>query len=167
MSITDELRKWAKGSTLSSWTAEHLTAIADRIDAEHKKACDDAWDNGYEADYLGIENWLTEHPQVMEHHGWVQLPKDADGEPIHAGDVLDGYGKTIEVVELRHGRSGWVLISRDGNGYADTFAFTRHAPTVEDVLTKFGIDWEYEDNCEDRAALLKEYATKLQLKEDE
>lgn len=39
-------------------------------------------------------------------------------------------------------------------------------PTVEDVLTKFGIDWEYEDNCEDRAALLAEYAAKLQLRED-
>lgn len=41
-----------------------------------------------------------------------------------------------------------------------------HAPTVEDVLTEFGIDWEHESDCEDRAALLKEYAAKLQLKED-
>ena len=65
----------------------------------------------------------------------VELPRDRDGVPIHAGDTLDGYGKTIEVVEMRYGRSGWVLISRDGNGYVDTFAFThRHAPTVEDVL---------------------------------
>ena len=72
------------------------------------------------------------------HEGWVQLPVDADGVRIHVGDVLDGYGKTIEVVELRYGRSGWVLISRDGNGYADTFAFTHHhAPTVEDVLREF------------------------------
>ena len=67
----------------------------------------------------------------------VELPKDKDGVPIHAGDTLDGYGKTIEVVELRYGRGGWVLISRDGSGYADTFAFAHHAPTVEDVLRKF------------------------------
>ena len=67
----------------------------------------------------------------------VELPKDADGETIHVGDTLDGYGKTIEVVELRYGRSGWVLISRDGSGYADTFAFAHHAPTVEDVLREF------------------------------
>ena len=67
--------------------------------------------------------------------GAVELPVDAEGEVIHVGDELDGYGKTIEVVELRYGRSGWVLVSRDGNAYADTFAFTRHrAPTVEDVL---------------------------------
>ena len=68
----------------------------------------------------------------------VELPKDADGEYIRVGDTLDGYGKTIEVVELRYGRGGWALISRDGNGYADTFAFAHHhAPTVEDVLREF------------------------------
>lgn len=68
----------------------------------------------------------------------VELPKDADGEYIRAGDTLDGYGKTIEVVEMRYGRGGWVLISRDGSGYADTFAFAHHhEPTVEDVLREF------------------------------
>ena len=66
------------------------------------------------------------------HEGYVELPKDAHGEYIRVGDTLDGYGKTIEVVEMRYGRGGWVLISRDGSGYADTFAFAhRHAPTVE------------------------------------
>jgi len=68
----------------------------------------------------------------------VELPRDADGAPIRAGDTLDGYGKTIEVVEMRYGRGGWVLISRDGSGYADTFAFAHHhEPTVEDVLREF------------------------------
>ena len=68
----------------------------------------------------------------------VELPKDADGEYIRVGDTLDGYGKTIEVVEMRYGRGGWVLISRDGSGYADTFAFAHHhEPTVEDVLREF------------------------------
>ena len=99
----------------------------------------------------------------------VPMPLDADGEAIHAGDVLDGYGKTIEVVELRHGRSGWVLISRDGNGYADTFAFTRHAPTVEDVLREFA-DEVYADadnEIRDRDYLCAKYAKRLTLaKED-
>ena len=40
-------------------------------------------------------------------------------------------------------------------------------PTVEDVLTEFGIDWEHESDCEDRAALLKEYAKRLTLAEGE
>ena len=68
----------------------------------------------------------------------VKLPVDADGVPIRVGATLDGYGKTIEVVEMRYGRGGWVLISRDGSGYADAFAFAHHhAPTVEDVLREF------------------------------
>lgn len=94
---------------------------------EHDKWCD------------SIKNAYAENnDKGMGELGWVKLPVDADGVTIRVGDVLDGYGKTIEVVELRYGRSGWVLISRDGNGYADTFAFTHHhAPTVEDVLREF------------------------------
>ena len=36
----------------------------------------------------------------------VELPKDADGVTIRVGDTLDGYGKTIEVVEMRYGHGG-------------------------------------------------------------
>ena len=95
---------------------------------------------------------------------YTALPVDADGVPIHVGDVLDGYGKTIEVVELRYGRSGWVLISRDGNAYADCAAFTHHhAPTVEDVLREFADAWvEWKDG----AAMMnpvETFAVKLRL----
>ena len=124
MSITDELREYALGWDEGNRVRRDLTAIADRIDAEHESACAEAYGNG-----------VMSVPIALDESAWVELPKDADGEPIHAGDVLDGYGKTIEVVEMRYGRGGWVLISRDGSGYADTFAFAhRHAPTVEDVL---------------------------------
>ena len=104
----------------------------------------DAWELGYECganDSSGARTvWTLDAMTDAElaERGLVELPKDAHGEYIHAGDVLDGYGKTIEVVEMRYGRSGWVLISRDGNGYADTFAFAHHhEPTVEDVLREF------------------------------
>lgn len=93
----------------------------------------------------------------------VELPKDAHGEYIRVGDTLDGYGKTIEVVEMRYGRGGWVLISRDGSGYADTFAFAHyHEPTVEDVLREMA-DRCYadEDEPRDRDAIVAEYAAKL------
>lgn len=96
---------------------------------------------------------------------YTALPLDADGVPIHVGDVLDGYGKTIEVVELRIGRSGWVLISRDGNAYADCAAFAHHhAPTVEDVLEEFVARW-METHHDDIPALKAEYAAKLRLAE--
>lgn len=174
MSITDELRDWAHEHLYKSGIRSDLLAIADRIDAAHEKACDDAWDNGYEADYLGIEKWLTEHPQVMEHHGWVRLPKDADGEYIRIGDVMDSRvdylfdGKPFTVRALVLCEDGWeVADGRFGNRYEPDSLRHHHAPTVEDVLAEFGIDWEHESDCEDRAALLKEYAAKLRLANNE
>lgn len=104
----------------------------------------------------------------LAEHGLVRLPVDGDMVTIRVGDTLDGYGKTIEVVEMRYGRGGWVLISRDGSGYADTFAFAhRHEPTVEDVLREFsdkvcnsGHQWGL-----DAKDTIAEYAAKLRLAE--
>jgi len=95
--------------------------------------------------------------------GLIRLPKDAGDEYIHVGDVMDGYGKTIEVVEMRYGRSGWVLISRDGNGYADTSAFTHHASTVEDVLREFAVEVCGEPALTIRSGVVEEYASRLRL----
>ena len=105
---------------------------------------------------------------------YMAYPLDADGVPIHAGDMLDGYGKTIEVVELRYGRSGWVIVSRDGNAYADCAAFSHHhAPTVEDVLREFADD-VWNRYCNGTTAsdsgireLEAEYAARLRLVGDE
>ena len=142
MSITDELRKWGYG--FCGDTHDVVTAIADRIDAEHEAMLVDARKTVYQ--------------------GYIELPKDADGEYIHAGDVLDGYGKTIEVVEMRYGRGGWVLISRDGSGYADTFAFAhRHAPTVEDVLREMLDAWGELPSNATNEAIVAEFAAKLRL----
>jgi hypothetical protein len=62
-----------------------------------------------------------------------------------------------------------VLISRDGNGYADTFAFTHHAPTVEDVLTKMLEQAVGYSDAHTTVALdtIAEYATKLRLANNE
>lgn len=155
MSITDELRKEARGFGRYVYTAPQadcLTAIADRIDAEHEKA---------EQDLIDANNQMEQLCECS-----IRLPVDADGEYIHVGDTLDGYGKTIEVVEMRYGRGGWVLISRDGSGYADTFAFAhRHTPTVEDVLREFwsDVDLERADGCGDFSPIIAEYAAKLRL----
>ena len=155
MSITDELRKYARGYEL---TVNHkLLEIADRIDGAHDRAIMSAMNDAlYHA-----------NDESMAELGWVRLPKDADGEYIRVGDVLDGYGKTIEVVDMRQGRSGWVLISRDGNGYADTFAFTHHrAPTVEDVLREFALACEDAGNAGPEVErIAAEYAARLRLVE--
>ena len=169
MSITDELRKYVQSWRETPNLMDELDAgdidgllgdfiaIADRIDAEHESACAEAYGNGVESVAL---------PDMT---AYVKLPVDADGVPIRVGDVLDGYGKTIEVVELRHGRSGWVLISRDGNGYADTFAFTHHhEPTVADTLVEFALACEDAGNSGPEVKrLAAEYAAKLRLAGDQ
>jgi len=161
MSITDELRKLTKNSTLSSWTVEHLTAIADRIDAAHEKAMSRAGqllaDAEKDRDY-NYANWQECKQKVLQGNitinelnarierledelsHCIELQKDADGEYIRVGDMLDGYGKTIEVVELRYGRSGWVIISRDGNAYADSYAFTHHRPDTWERIIEDALD---------------------------
>ena len=166
MSITDELREWVTGAkpavvdgcsisvgTMTYGCKKALLAIADRIDAEHERKVAEV--------ASGWDYWESTH---------VELPKDADGVPIRVGDVLDGHGKTIEVVEMRHGRSGWVLISRDGNGYADTFAFAHHhAPTVEDVLRQViacANNGTHVHGALDTEQIVAEFAAKLMLKED-
>ena len=125
---------------------------------EHDKWCD------------SIKNAYAENnDKGMGEHGLVRLPVDADGEYIHVGDTLDGYGKTIEVVEMRYGRSGWVLISRDGNGYADTFAFTHHhEPTVETTLQEMLEQAVGYSDAHTTVALnaIAEYSAKLRLADD-
>ena len=161
MSITDELRAVAAKTECANGRCEKLYRgdldhIADRIDAEHesKVGCTaDEWDY-----------WESTH---------IELPKDAHDECIYVGDVMDGYGKTIEVVELRIGRSGWVIVSRDGNAYADTSAFAHHKPpTVEDVLWEFLRDfgeWRGYSGpiSEAPSSPIDKYIKRLQLKENE
>lgn len=102
MSITDELRGWMKGTTLSSWTAEHLTAIADRIDAEHERECKEQYACGVEH---GIGASID--ASMIQTHGYVELPKDADGVPWHIGDRTES-GQTVEAMSLN--RKGWCFI---------------------------------------------------------
>lgn len=154
MSITDELRAWAK---------EHLSrnsilAIADRIDAEHEKAMSRAVqllaDAEKDRDY-NYANWQECRQKVLQDNitidelntriefledallDRIEWPKDADGEPIRVGDVMEWptTGETFEVVGIGDGTLFYV---EDGSELADwTGASTKrhhHAPTVEDVL---------------------------------
>ena len=99
----------------------------------------------------------------------VPLPVDADGVPIHVGDVMELAGGDVEKVESMHnyGNEGWSVTTTHNATVIPWSARHHHAPTVEDVLREFGIDWEHESDCEDRDALLKEYAAKLRLVGDE
>lgn len=83
--ITEELRDWMGASTHNTIGTElimgsynRLLAIADRIDEQYVKAHEKAYNEGV---YDGIDA----DKNAM---GYVKLPVDADGVPIHIGDEL-------------------------------------------------------------------------------
>ena len=108
MNITDELREWASVEVPYKY-GHQLTAIADRIDVEHEKAMNRAGQLLADAEsdrncyYL---NWQDCKQKVLQGNitfdelnariesledelsHCIELPKDADGEYIHIGDVM-------------------------------------------------------------------------------
>ena len=146
MSITDELRAWAK---------EHLSrnsilAIADRIDAEHERQLEVLYRDMSDAEY-------------------VKLPKDADGEYIHVGDVMEINGEVLPPVSGIG--NGSVIVGVFGVDKDDDISevFTLdlmrhyHVTTVEDVLREFA--FQIGQSATDDG-IVAEYAAKLRLKED-
>lgn len=181
MSITNELRERARIAKPIS--RKDLFAIADRIDAEHQKAEDewrakngDMWLKGYAACH---EELMEGHPVIaadLEKAGWVELPKDADGVPIHVGDELEylealhpDVPSRFKVQDMFYcGKGKWRL-----RAYPATYEPEKcrhyHAPTVEDVLREFadrvcnsGHQWGL-----DAADTIAEYAKRLKLAEGE
>ena len=164
MSITDELRTggiYRFTSNSRVFTEEELTAIADRVDAEHErtvgfcKRLEDAAAKREDVEIFGVE--------------YTALPLDADGEPIHVGDVMEwcDSGETLTV----EGTGRDVLFYIDGGIAGWTAARNKrhhHAPTVEDVLREFadrvcnsGHQWGL-----DAADTIAEYAKRLRLAEE-
>ena len=92
--------------------------------------------NAHEREVDGGVDSMTD-AQLAE-HGLVRLPKDADGVPIHIGDVMEwcDSGETLTV----EGIGSDVLFYIDGENAEWTAARNKrhhHAPTVEDVLREF------------------------------
>ena len=122
----------------------------------------------------------TKDRELSEEHGLVRLPVDADGVPIHVGDVVTmrllfgGESKPLVVdrMELSHGRDGdlWcVALDTDKECWNQPSLMRHHAPTVEDVLREL-TDEVWNRCCEGATAsdsgideLVAECAAKLRL----
>lgn len=163
MSITNELRKWLKSlyTPNSATVKDEGEHIADRIDAEHERQCAESWMRGHDA-------WAAiDRSDEMAEHGWIRLPKDADGEYIHVGDVLTDGEYKFKVFELAaFGDGSWSIRNEDGNAWAACDVTHHHAPTVEDVLREFALAVCKDDALTIRKDVVDEYAAKLQLRED-
>ena len=141
MSITDELREWAHGFTdLYVSNERQLLAIADRIDEQHEKVRDKAYNEGV---YDGIDA----DKNAM---GYIKLPVDADGVPIEIGDYLhcDETGKDFPCRGYccsvgKDGERRWTVeCSYDSYNGTSEFVSARRChhhreQTVEDVLREF------------------------------
>ena len=158
MSITDELREWAVNHRaeldMGQLYPAMIECIADRIDAEHEAACAKAYGDG-----------AMSVPIALDESQWVKLPKDADGVPIHVGDVM-AYADNTKPMEVVALVPPAVFLTEDGPRYADMCRHY-HAPTVEGVLREFadrvcnsGHQWGL-----DAADTIAEYAAKLRLAE--
>ena len=137
-------------------------------------ASDEGWDEGYKAGYdagfASADDWLSQHEDAMAEHGWIRLPKDADGEVWHIGDEIqapDNCHETVKgfrVYEL-DGEQRWEVIA---NGYLWGALTHRHycQPTVEDVLRELigKALTVIEIGGEDK--LVAEFAAKLRLAEE-
>ena len=133
MSITDELRTggiYRFPSNRRVFTEEELTAIADRIDAEHEAACAEAYGNG-----------VMSVPIALDESQWVKLPVDADSVPIRVGDVMENVVSPSIHREVTGVGVECFYAWEDGFGRYSQFDAPRyrhhHEPTVEDVLREF------------------------------
>lgn len=163
MRITDELREWAHGFN-GPWrrNEEMLLAIADRIDAKHEEKVS-YWQGACYED--GYKEGLADNEDAMAEHGWVKLPKDADGVPIRVGDVMWQKDRiTKRACKAIMGDAYVMLDGIQGAVYAKGLTHYRE-PTVEDVLREFG-DWyaHTKGGC-DEDGIIVEYAAKLRLAE--
>lgn len=167
MSITDELRKWVKSlyTPNSDQLKREACRIADRIDAEHEKLMQE---QPFTIDMVQMTD------ENMAEHGWIRLPKDADGQYINIGDELDGYGypkggayckAIVNDVTILAGPIGsfyksWLM-------WDATEVCHHHEPTVEDVLREFVTEFNRDDTelCDEE--IIERFAAKLQLRNDE
>ena len=110
---------------------------------------------------------------------YIELPKDANGEPIHVGDALQGkkvgggWCEPFKVVRMDIDGDGWGVYELGGSRRQPRLC--RHKPpTVEDVLSEFTdaiIEWAGESGTVAEVGtwsdIAADFAKRLQLKEEQ
>lgn len=148
--VTDELREYVSTADRDVYTGK-LLAIADRIDAEHERQLEVLYRDMSDAEY-------------------VELPKDADGEVIHIGDVMGDRGfPDAKYTVVGIGKDAFFTRDASGELHEHTASLYIHykQPTIEDVLQEFAGKWlSSASGSEKEKEIVAEYAAKLQLREE-
>ena len=178
MKSIDNLREYAlTAASVNATTRAVLAGYVDEIEREVEELRDRDYRNGRE-DAEGAVEFADRLKAAVDKRedvtiwgvDYTPLPVDADGKPIHVGDVMENivcppvHREVTGVgVECFY---GW----DDGNGRYSQFDANcyrhHHAPTVEDVLREmlkyFGA---IEEVTPEVAEYIAEYAAKLRMAE--
>lgn len=149
MSITDELRKWARNRAFvlsDPLFADRVDTYADNIDTAHERELREQYtkghDDGFDEGFASADDWYVDHADELGEHGWVRLPVDADGKAIRIGDVLDSSMTLITASRMVVDENGrWLLQDTNGTFWYDPANLHHVKSTVEDVLREFTRDW--------------------------
>ena len=59
--------------------------VANKADmrAEYLRGKNDGYDEGWDAGFASADDWLGQHEDAMAEHGWLRLPKGADGRKLN------------------------------------------------------------------------------------
>lgn len=178
MKSIDKLRRHVY-DTLTRSAAYHINDMIDAIEREVEEMRDREYQNGRE-DAKGAVEFADRLCRASERRedvtlwgvDYTPLPEDADGVPIHVGDVMEwidepDVSRVVSSIQLA-GDGWWVYIN--GTGRRPDKYRHHHAPTVEDVLREFGAGW-YEQmsgpETFDIADYVERYAARLRLAGDE
>lgn len=167
-----ELKRWLSAETIINnscgavhkvpwfgWRAS-LEPMIDSIESEASELVEES-----EAFAKRVQEAVESHEDVtLFGIDYMPLPVDADGVPVHVGDVIEwDDGIDAEVIAI----GGSTLYYIDDVGAVDwTQAGTKrhhHVPTVEDLLRELVYKW---GESTDHDAYISEYAAKLQLADD-
>ena len=176
----DRLREYvanAPASSMGEMARSIVRNYCDAIEREVEEAREREYQSGRE-DAEGAAEFADRLCRAAERRedvtlwgvDYTPLPLDADGEPIHVGDVMENIVCPPVHREVTGVGAecfyGWDV----GNGRYSQFGANcyrhHHKPTVEDVLREF-VDALDIDRCDDPDATIAEFAAKLALRGDE
>ena len=183
MRSIDNLREYAlTAASVNATTRAVLAGYVDEIEREVEELRDRDYRNGRE-DAKGAVEFADRLKSAVDKRAdvtlfgvdYTALPVDADGVPIHFGDVLDQFGTPMTVFAMSDPdpNQGDCMLELITDGTSDgTWVRARkmrhhHAPTVEDVLAEMLDVWGELPSNVTNEAIIAEYAAKLRLAEGE
>ena len=177
MKSIDNLREYAlTAASVNATTRAVLAGYIDSIERDVAELTDERdllktqWEAGVDFDQR-LETCADKREDVtLWGVDYTALPVDADGVPIHVGDVMEWRFDNGEFEVIGIGGNTLFYIDKDSGECEWTAAGDKHhhyAPTVEDVLREMLDAWGELPSNATNDAIVAEYASKLRLAGDE